>query len=41
MKKMFFVFGLVIVIILSLVLLEEFNSQVKGDVSMNKKVLIA
>ena len=41
MKKMFFVFGLVIVIILSLVLLEEFNSQVKGDVPMNKKVLIA
>lgn len=41
MKKMFFIFGVVIVIILALVLLEEFNSQAKGDVSMDKKVLIA
>ena len=41
MKKMFLIFGLVIIAILSLVLVEEFNVQAKGEKTMDKKILIA
>lgn len=41
MKKMFLIFGLVIIAILSLVLVEEFNVQAKGEKTMDKKILVA
>lgn len=37
MKKMFLIFGLVIIAILSLVLVEEFNVQAKGEKLWIKK----